>query len=325
MPRSATELDQALARRFDAAAGGLRSMAPPGRQYLVAVSGGCDSVVLLHWLAALGYRKLRVVHVNHQLRGPASSADARFVKRLSGSMELPFHLEQAPLHGTGSIETEARALRYAAFAGVSREVRCPRLILAHHGDDQAETVLWNLMRGCGLDGLGGMAPWSERRIAGRRMGLLRPLLALSRADLVAYARAHRLRWREDESNRDLGFTRNRIRHELLPLMEQIADRPVGRSLGQMADIVREEHAVAEALVLPIDPVPGVKEMQLWPVAIQRRWFMRWLRHHQVPDLSHSLIESIRAMLAPGGPAKVNLPGDRHCRRTSGRLYLTDPD
>jgi len=321
MPRSTEKLGQALARRFDAAATGLHAMAPPGRRYLVAVSGGCDSVVLLHWLGRLGYRKLRIVHVNHQLRGAASEGDARFVKRLAKSRELEAHIVRASLQGVGSLETEARELRYGAFARIGREIRCQRLFLAHHGDDQAETILWNLMRGCGLDGLSGMAPRSERRIDGRRMELLRPLLTLSREDLVAYARAHGLRWREDASNRDLAFTRNRIRHELIPLMEQIADRPVGRALGQLAEIVRADQAVMEALLLPVDPVPGVKEMRIWPIAIQRRWLMRWLRHHQVPDLSHSLVESIRGMLTPGGPAKVNLPGARYCRRTAGQLVL----
>jgi len=321
MPDPRPRLNQALARRFHAAEALLKSMGSSRRKYLIAVSAGCDSVVLLHWLRSLGYGNLVVCHVNHHLRGSASHQDGQFVRRLANRLELVCHLVDAPLSGTGSVETEARELRYEQLAKLSRQERCDRVFLAHHADDQAETVLWNLMRGCGLEGLSGMASMTKREIAGKQLWMLRPLLALDRDDLRGFAKAYRLHWREDESNQDPAFLRNRIRHQLLPMMEEVSNRPVKRALGQLAEVAREEHRVMEALVRPVAPVPTVAELRLWPVAIQRRWLLRWLRSQNVPDLSHHLIETIRPMLSVDGPAKVNLPGGRHCRRTRGRLYL----
>ena len=316
-----TRLNQALARKFEAAAAKLRRFAPIRRRYLVAVSGGANSVAMLHWLHRCGYKGLVVCHVNHHLRGSASDGDARFVRNFANKMELPCWVADAPLGGTASLETEARDLRYEAFVAVAHEERIPRILLAHHADDQAETVLWNAVRGCGLEGIGGMSPESKRSISGTEMTLLRPWLELERADIRAYLVAFKLKWREDALNADNGPIRNRLRLQILPELEKTLGRPVRRALVQLAEVAREENRVLEGMLFPNQAEPAIADLRSWPVAIQRRWLMRWLQLSGVPLMSFAIVEKVRELLELGKTAKVNLPGNGHCRRTAGRLWL----
>jgi len=190
-------------------------MIPRGGRVVVAVSGGLDSVVLLsvlHRLAASLDASLVVAHLDHGLR-PESAADAAFVAELCGGLGIPVVTERvdvgalAESHRAG-IEEAAREARHAFLDRVAREVSAERVALGHTADDQAETILFRLARGTGLEGLRGMDPVSER--------LIRPLLYVSRVDVRSYAEAQGLRWREDSSNVDLRFSRNRIRHRVLP-------------------------------------------------------------------------------------------------------------
>ena len=187
----------------------------PGEILLVAVSGGVDSVVLLHLLKAAADRfglQLQVAHLDHCLR-PESGADARFVQKLCSKLALPCHVEAAEVQRLAekmklSLETAAREARREFLQRTAHKIGARLIVLAHQRGDQAETFMQRLLRGSGTAGLGGMRPLQ---------GLWwRPLLDCSREQILAYAKQHNLAWVEDESNADPEFLRNRLRHQLLP-------------------------------------------------------------------------------------------------------------
>lgn len=194
-----------------------------GEPVLVAVSGGLDSMVLLHTLLELGARhgwKLSVAHFNHQLRGADSDADERFVARVAKRLGLRFHSgrgEVARIARTRkqSVEMTARTLRHEFLAACATEHGIRKIALAHHADDQVELFFLRLLRGSGSQGLGGME-WNGPSPADRNLTLLRPLLAEARATLAAQARTAKTRFREDQTNASPDILRNRIRHQLLP-------------------------------------------------------------------------------------------------------------
>lgn len=184
----------------------------PADRLCVGLSGGRDSVVLLHLLSRLDLgARLFAVHVHHGL-SPNADAWKAFCTAYCRNLDVPLRIERVAVEGgTGlGLEAAARQARYAAFA------RCPAdcLLLAHHQGDQAETLLFNLVRGAGVAGAAAMPV--ERRLGGLR--LLRPLLAVAREDIVAYAEENGLAWIEDESNADTGFSRNFLRHAVMPVL-----------------------------------------------------------------------------------------------------------
>ena len=298
-------------------------------RYLVAVSGGRDSVALLHALLEAGFKRLIVCHLNHGLRGRAAAADARFVEALAKRLGLECESERVDVarlaeEAGQSIETTARNTRYAFFAHVARKRRCRALFLAHHADDQVETLLFNLFRGTGRAGLGGMSPDSVRNVDGVRLRLLRPMLGVWREEMDAYIASHALKFREDESNRALDFTRNRVRHELLPVLERVFGRDVRGAVWRTAVILRAEEQWLAALA---DEEPGeemaVSPLRKMPLAQQRRRIQAWLKKCGVPEVGFEQVETVRSLLGTGqnAPAKVNLPGNWHARRRAGKLFL----
>lgn len=188
------------------------SRKPPNASLAVALSGGVDSVVLLHWLKKNSNVSLRAVHVHHGL-SPNADKWADFCRALCKQLKVPLVVKKVKVRPEGKgLEAAAREARYAVF----RKIPQKSLVLAHHLDDQAETVLMNLLRGAGARGASGMAP--ESRFDGKT--LLRPLLEVSRASILDYARAHRLDWIDDESNADESLTRNFLRRRVGPLLEE---------------------------------------------------------------------------------------------------------
>lgn len=185
---------------------------------LVAVSGGADSVVLLHLLNALGYR-CTAAHCNFQLRGEESYRDEQFVRNLCRKWNIPlfvrhFHTQQISQQQGISIEMAARKLRYEWFDELAKQLNINRIAVGHHRDDSVETILLNILRGTGLRGLTGIAPL--------RNNIVRPLLCLTRQQVTEYAMAHNIDFVEDSSNGEDVFLRNKIRLHLLPLMQEIS-------------------------------------------------------------------------------------------------------
>ena len=197
---------------------------------LVGVSGGRDSMALLHWLKEHGFCKIVVCHLDHGLRAE-SRADARFVADFAKTLCAQCEVARSNVAALAkrrkiSIEAAAREARYKFFARMARKHSCPHLFLAHHADDQVETFLFNLLRGSGSAGLGGMSPHSLRDDG---LVVLRPLLGVWREEIDAYIAAHALPFREDGSNTDPRYTRNRIRHAALPALEAALGRELRNS------------------------------------------------------------------------------------------------
>ncbi|HEU4453930.1 MAG TPA: tRNA lysidine(34) synthetase TilS [Longimicrobium sp.] len=230
-----------LAERFRANLESL-GIAHAEAHVLVALSGGADSVVLLHLLrfAArdLGVR-VSAAHFDHAIR-PESAADARWAAGLCHAWEIPFHAARAgrPLR----TEEEARDARYAFLRATQSAVAATHLATAHHADDQAETVLFRVLRGTGIAGLAGI-PASDPAT-----GLVRPLLPFWRAELRRHARSNRLRWREDATNWSADPARNKIRLDLLPRIEKEIAPGARRSLVRLAELAREEEAAWESVL-----------------------------------------------------------------------------
>ena len=303
-----------------------RVQSPNDGDYLVGVSGGRDSVALLHWLLAAGYRKLIVCHFEHGLRGRSGKADARFVQRLAEKQGLECEPGSAQVAKIAtqtkqSIETAARQERLAFFQRVASRRRCHTIFLAHHADDQVETFLMNLLRGAGGRGLGAM----RARSTYGHLKILRPLLGVWRSEIDTYVKEHQLKFRDDATNLELQARRNRLRHMIIPWLEKEFGRNVRINLWRAASILAEEEEIFDE-ILPNESADAsfleVKSLGTLPVALQRRAILRWLRRNKIPDIGYDAIERIRALVEPGASiAKTNLPRGQHVRRRSGRIYF----
>lgn len=300
------------------------------QRWLVGVSGGADSVALLHMLVQGGLRKLVVCHLDHRLRGRASTGDARFVQRLANSLGLPVELERVEVARLArqrgdSLETAARWARHEWFAACAKKYRCPRVILAHHADDQAETVLWNLLRGS--HGLKGMRPLQPiTTTSGMSLELHRPLLELRRADLQAWLRTRNLRWREDASNREPTTVRNRLRLEALPLLSAIAGRDASAMLARAASAADElqkilDWAIDQAHVLDPQGRLHLPALRLLPPPLQQAALARFLHDQGVSEIDRALLERAIILLDSTGPPAINLPGGSRLRRREARLFV----
>jgi tRNA(Ile)-lysidine synthase len=219
-----------------------------GERVGVAVSGGADSVGLLRILVELRQELgtvLSVLHLNHQLRGTESDADEQFVRDLALQHDLEFFCESGDVKALATkekmgLETAARQLRYDFFARVLTGHNLDKIATAHTLDDQAETVLLKLTRGAGTRGLAGIFPRVGIPHESRQGAIVRPLLRVRRPDLEKYLKELTQDWREDSSNRELRHTRNRIRHEILPRLEDQVNPQVRETLAQAAEIARAE-------------------------------------------------------------------------------------
>ncbi len=303
---------------------------PPARRYLIGVSGGRDSVALLHALRARGYGKLVVCHLDHRLRGRSAAADARFVGRLAAQFGCEFESATIDVRARAaerkeSLETAARGARQEFFAEVARRRKCRLIFLAHHADDLAETFLMNLLRGAGPLGLGGMRAVARQKVGRQTLEIVRPLLGTWRSEIDAYIAAHGLRFREDRSNESLLPRRNRLRREIIPYLEAQLGRPVRESLWRAATIAAaEEEWIGGLLPAMAAGNLDVAFLRGQPAAVQRRLLLGWLRAEGVGGLDFSTVERVRALLAGASPAKTNLAGGWHVRRRAGKIFLEKP-
>ena len=283
---------------------------------LVAVSGGVDSVALLHALTATGRTPI-VLHFDHGWR-KESAADSKWVRDQARRYGLKFLTAKMRATAKGPREADARAARYAFFAKVARSLKTPDLILAHHADDQVETFLLQLLRGSGAAGRG-MDPITHRD----GLVLHRPWLGLWKKEIIAYARARKLNWREDPTNADTAHRRNRIRRQLLPYLRKLFGPQVEPNLWRAAEIARAESEWLDTLCAAATNAAEltVKPLRACPVAQQRRTILRWLQSRGVKDISFADVESIRNLLTQREPAKVNLSANRFARRRSGKIFI----
>lgn len=301
------------------------------KRWLIGVSGGLDSMALMHMLKEAGFRDVIVCHLDHGLRGHESAADARFVKRTAEKLGFSVETDKTNLkiqmaESGESSETAGRNARHRMFATIALHKRCKRLFIAHHLDDQAETVLWNLMRGS--HGCRGMQEVSEMEMDGIQMQVHRPLLGIRKADLRAWMEGRKLKWREDASNRVNDVARNRIRNEVLPLLTVIAKRDVSPLLARAVQrdaSLREmmEWALEKAAVLDPQGRLHLGVMRGLPQALRVHAIADFLKLNGVTDISGALLENCVAMLDPTSSASVNLPGGRRLRRRAGRFFVED--
>src|SRR4051794_9563316 len=328
---------------------------PPNARYLIGVSGGRDSVALLQWLISLGYARLVVCHLNHRLRGRSSDADARFVKSLveryhkevvGQALRLPnartgtrsarpttdggiqFELGSANIRALArtqkmSIETAAREARYAFFVEIARRRNCRTIFVAHHADDLVETFLINLFRGAGNAGLAAMREISTRRIDGVDLTIVRPFLCVWRKAIDDYVGEHRLKFREDATNKNLTPLRNRIRHRIIPYLEKMLGRNIRQNIWRTAMIAADEEKWIESELCDSPHADlSVAKLRELPVALQRRALLKWLRTQNVADVGFDAIERVRSLADQYTRiAKVNLPENRHARRRAGKIFL----
>jgi tRNA(Ile)-lysidine synthase len=288
----------------------------PGDRLVVAVSGGVDSMVLLNALVHLGPRlglRLHVAHIHHGLRGRSADRDAALVAAEAARYGLPLcveRLEPATRARGTSVQVWARSARYARLEAVRRRVRGAWVLTAHNRDDQAETVLLNLLRGAGPRGLAGI-PQARGRI-------LRPLLGVWRAEVERYAAVHGVRFREDPSNRSVAYRRNRIRRHLLPVLAREYNPRIAEVLAALAEQSREDD---DALMAQVAALGGAavrtrgravrvnrRAVSNAPPAVARRMFQEAFR--QATAGGHGLtrrhLGALARLVDRGG--EVPLPG-----------------
>jgi tRNA(Ile)-lysidine synthase len=253
-----------------------RANIQPGDRLCAAVSGGADSVALLLTLHAANSAKhnalgvgLSAVHVHHGIRAEEADADQRFVEDLCIRLEIPLHIHQASVPQRAAangetIEEAARAIRYDFFSTLISSGHADTILTAHTLDDQAETVLMKLLRGAWTEGLSAIHPVVAVNNPGQRNGkILRPFLQTRRAEIEAYLKQLNQPWREDSTNTDTAYTRNRIRHELMPQLRTY-NPSLDQTLSNLAELAREEESRWQAeltrilpqLLLPGKPVRG---------------------------------------------------------------------
>ncbi len=294
-----------------------------GQALLVALSGGLDSVVLLHLLRSLPREarpSLVAAHFDHRMR-PGSGADADWVAGLCRAWRIP--LERAAAPSAPVSEAEARALRYAFLRAAAARAGASLIVTAHHADDQAETVLFRALRGAGLVGLSGIAP--------HRGDLVRPLLPFTRTELEAHAHAAGLRWRDDPSNLDLRYARNRLRLRVLPALEAVIPGAAG-ALARSADAARGAEAAWSALLEHVETdvvaarAEGVTEVArtrflAYHPRVRARCLRRLLRRHGcAPDRAgtRAALEFIRS---GGSGGAVALSGGLRIGREFDRIQI----
>lgn len=288
-------------------------MLNPGDHLICAVSGGADSVALLyamHLLTAKLGITLEAAHFNHCLRGSESDADAEFVRQLCQRMQIPLYMgKEAVVAGNKGLEAAARQARYSFFEGLPGKIAT-----AHTADDNAETVLMHLIRGTGLKGLGGIAPV--------RSNLIRPMLCITRAEVLAFLKLHQLPWREDSSNGEDSFLRNRLRHRVMPLLKE--ENPcIVQNISDMAQRLREDEALLTSHVQMVDT--SVEALRGQPCSIRHRWIRAFLEAQGMPETEREHVDLVERLIFSDKPsAQANLPGGKTVARCYDQLKVLSP-
>lgn len=313
-------------REFDVSL--LRDL-PREKPWLVGVSGGADSVALLHLLIRAQFRNLTVCHLDHQLRGKASEADARFVRSLAKNLGCRYMIGRRNVYemmtsSRISLETAARVARHEFFSSCARRFKSNNIILAHHADDQAETVIWNLLRGS--YGLKGMSFKQRFCVHNYDINIYRPLLCCRRPDLANWLQHRHLPWRYDESNSMPIAIRNRLRHEVIPLLGKVSGRdPVMMLIRGAIDSAERDKLELELVRNAglLDPhgrlhLPSLRGL---PPVLQRRAISEYLKANQVLKLDRSLLDRALELVASDVGLTLNLHGGRQLKKRAGRIFI----
>lgn len=314
---------------------------PPGARVLAAVSGGADSVALALALArlaregALDGTLVGIAHLNHGLRGADADADAAFVEALAARLGVPSVAGRADVAALArdageSIEAAARRARYAFLEQAAAGLEATCIATGHTADDQAETLVLRLMRGAGLHGLSGIRP--------RNGNVIRPLLDASRADVESFLASIGETWRDDASNADPGIPRNRVRHELMPVLRAMGGPAVTASLARTAALIADDAAELDGRAIEtaaravlqgehpgIGPSLVVAELEAAGPALARR-VIRNVLGAAAPDRFHALehVEAVRSLIRQGAfPSSVQVPGA--VARRDGAMIRIEPD
>ncbi len=318
---------------------------PGDASVLVAVSGGADSMLLLHSLHGLGKERnwsLTVFHLDHELRGQQGASDAAFVRHAAHALELPFIgvstcIRQAR-KTRESMEMAGRRIRREAFANMARKNGISHVATGHTADDRVETLLLNLARGIGIDALESI-PYHACLPGGAH--LVRPLLDIERKDIEAWLSGKGIDWRNDISNRDPAYRRNRVRHELLPWFEKRLNpriREALRRLMQQAALYKQwtdpltDDMTRKCLIEPLatntagnenGTLPALAALRLasQPAALRHRVLVRWLQRLGVPPqrIDYATVMRLDRMLTSDSVPATTLPGDIHLHKTSDTL------
>ncbi len=305
----------------------LAACASRGARLCVGLSGGVDSVVLLHAVSALAPRhgwQVSALHVNHQLSTHASEW-ARFCRRICRARGVPLRVVKVTVTHGDSTEAAARAARYGAFRAQAAE----NMLLAQHQDDQAETVLLQLLRGAGVKGLAAMPPVRADAVR-RELRLLRPLLGVTRRDIERYAAEHHLAWVEDDSNHDVYYLRNFLRRDIMPRIETRVPEyrtTLTRAAGHLAETAQLLDALAEIDGTGVLNVSGgtlaVAALKNLPEARARNLLRYFLATQGalMPD-ARRLDEALRQVLTAKTDARVCVELGLHAlRRYAGELHV----
>lgn len=308
---------RALAARY--------GMLPPGSKVLCAVSGGADSMCLLHWLTTLDDITVTAAHFDHRLRGEESGGDADFVREMCAKWRVPLTVGRGDVLPFSkreglSIEEGARTLRYAFLEGAAQAEGCDRIATAHTSDDNAETVLFNLIRGSGLKGLGGIPP--------RREKLIRPLLTTSRSEILTYLEERRIPHREDSSNADETYARNKLRRRVMPVLRDLnpqAAEHINAAAAQVREVddALEEEArryAAGAKVTKGQASLPFQMLEAAPGPLAPRIVLRLLDELGAGRKDFGAVH-LNAVLSLENGRSVDLPHGLVARRERGRLFL----
>ncbi len=286
-----------------------QNMLIPGERVICAVSGGADSMALLWGMYLLRDKmefSLEAAHFNHQLRGPESDRDAAFVAEFCDRFDIPLHLGTAPVErGEKGLEAAAREARYAFFRTLPGKIAT-----AHTANDNAETLLLNMVRGSGLKGLGGITPVGEN--------LIRPMLMVTRREVLDFLEEYHIPHVEDSTNETDQFLRNRLRHGVMPLLEEENPR-LAESLSAMALQLRQDEACLAALA---EPTVSVKRLREMPQSLRSRVLEKFLKENGIREPTRRHICLTESLLFSEKPsARADLPGGITVRRSYDMLQV----
>lgn len=298
-----------------------------GRPVLAGISGGRDSMALLSLLSGMQGCNLIACHIHHSLRLEAEE-EAQFVRQYAASLGVPCVWEQVDVRSMAStmkvsIEEAARHARQALFLKWAADRPGAFVALAHHRNDQQETALLHLCRGAsGIHGMSPVSTWANG------LTVVRPLLDFSREDITAYLNHHHIPWREDASNQSTEYTRNALRHEIIPKLDTLFKRDTSLSFSRacrMENRIRTALSQALESMTLTDPqgrlfLPKVNQL---PAELKQCAVHDYLRRQHVPDLTENAVLRVMNLLKTDGPSRTALPGGKLAVRKEKRLLIKD--